>query len=205
MKAQVFLLTAAIVIAVLVGVKGYMTASKIASEREILDISLEGFIFKNIDGEVKQVIRISQDKPGNITNNAVDYLNFTRSVSNSRSLDIEVLFVGANINSTNQTMNITAVNFLRKTNLNVTIILNTSSQQSNSTSLNDTGLFHSNFTYTKGDTYNLTIWLPDENYRRDIIFKTRGNKDSYAGFFDLGLVSERATYKDEIQQKVDLP
>lgn len=205
MKGQVFLLTAGIIIAILVALRGIATVQQISSEREVLDVSLEDLAFKNIENEVKQIITISAAAPGNATENVIDFLNFSRRGSAGLSLDFQALFVGALANSTNETMNITVFQFLRETNLNVTIRLNTSSEQTNSTFLNDSGIWISNFTFTRGDPYNLTVLLPDKNYQENITVRTRGGKDTYTGFYDIRLISSRATHISRFQQEVKAP
>ena len=201
MNGHVVLLTAGIIIAILVALRGIATVQQISSEREILDVSLEDLVFKNIETEVKQIITVSADAPGNTTENVIDFLNFTRRGSDGHSLDFRALFVGALANSTNQTMNITVFQFLRETNLNVTIRLNTSSEQTNSTLLNDSGIWINNFTFVRGEAYNLTAVLPDSNYQENITVRTRGGKDTYTGFYDLRLLSERATHINRFQQE----
>lgn len=204
MKGQVFLLTAGVVIGVLVALKAFSTASQVTSERDILDVSLEDLAFKNMENEVKQIIVISSTTPNSITDNAIDFINFTRTGSKAQSLDLTALFVGVLANSTNQTMNITVFQFLRETNLNVTIRLNTSSEQTNSTLLNDSGIWTSNFTFIRGDGYNLTISLPGKSYQENVTFKTRGNKDVYVGFYDIRLDSQRATHISKFNQAVKI-
>lgn len=199
-----FLLTAAVIIGILVALRSFATVQQISSEREILDISLEDLAFKNIENEVEQVIGISATSPNNISTNAIDFLNFTRQGSDGHALDFKTLFVGALANSTNQTMNITVFQFLRETNLNVTIKLNTSTVQTNSTLLNDSGIWFNNFSFTRGEAYNLTISLPDKGYEENITVKTRGNKDTYTGFYDISLTSQRATHADKFQQEIKI-
>lgn len=204
MKGQVFLLTAGIIIAILVALRGYATVQQISSEREILDISLEDLAFKNIENEVKQIIVISADTPRNMSDNAIDFLNFTRRGSDGHSLDFRVLFVGVLANATNQTMNITVFQFLRENSLNVTIKLNTSTIQTNTTSLNDGNIWVNNFTFTAGQGYNLTVTLPDKSYEENVTVETKSSKDTYTGFFDLRLVSGRADHVSKFQQKVKI-
>ncbi len=204
MKAQVFLLTAAIVVGVLVALKGYSIVSQITTEREILDVSLETLEFENIDNEVKKVAVISASTPNNMSNNAIGFLNFTRRITSGHTNDLRVLFVGALANSTNQTMNITVFNFLRENDLNITITLNTSPQQRNSTFLDDGDTWYNNFTFTRGETYDLTISLPDKSYQENITVRTRGNKDDYTAFYDLSLVTPRATHASKFQQRIKI-
>ena len=115
MKGQMFLLTAGVIIAILVALRGFAAVQQISSERDILDVSLENLAFRNIDDEVRRIIGISASTPRNISDNSIDFLNFTRSGSYGHSLDFRVLFVGVLANSTNQTMNITVFQFLRET------------------------------------------------------------------------------------------
>lgn len=204
MKGQVFLLTAGVIIAILVALRGFDTIQHISSEREILDVSLEDLAFKNIENEVKQITVISATSPRSISDNAIDFLNFTRTGSIEHSLDYRTLFVGVLANSTNQTVNITVFQFLRETNLNVTITLNTSSAQTNTTLLNDSGIWINNFTFTQGQGYNLTITLPDKNYEENITVETKTNKDTYTAFYDLRLLSEHADHISKFQQKVKI-
>ena len=204
MKGQVFLLTSGIVIAVLVALKSFAVVQQISSEREILDISLEDLIFRNIENEVKEVIPVSSDYPGNITGNSIDFLNFSRTVVTGRSLDLTALFVGVLANQTNQTMNITIFQFLRESNLNVTIRLNTSTEQTNSTLLNDSGVWINNFTFTRGEGYNLTLILPDKSYQENITVETKTNKDTYTGFFDFRLISGRAEHFSKFQRGIKI-
>lgn len=199
MKGQVFLLTAGVIIGVLVVLRGFATVQQISSEREILEVTLEDLAFRNIESEMKEIIGISSSTPRNISDNAIDFLNFTRRGSDGHSFDFRALFVGGLANSTNQTMNITVFQFLRESNLNVTIRLNTSTVQTNSTLLNDSDVWINNFTFTAGDWYNLTVSFPDKGYEENITFQTRG-KDIYTGFFDLRLLSERADHRSKFSQ-----
>ena len=204
MKAQVYLLTAGIVIATLVALRAFITVQQISSERDILEVSLEDSTFTNIENEVKQVIRISSNSPGTISNNAIDFLNFTRRGSQGRSLDLTTLFVGVLANSTNQTMNITVFQFLRESNLNVTIRLNSSTEQRNSTLLNDGDIWLNNFSFTPGQTFILTVTLPSKNYLENIIVETKSDKSTYTGFYDLKVISKRATHASKFQQGIKL-
>jgi len=200
-----FLLTATVIVSVLVTLSAFSRVSQITSERDILDVSLEELIFKNIKTEVEQIISASTSTPRNITDTAIDFLNMTRTGSGSHSQDFIALFVGTLANSTNQTMNITVFQFLRETNLNVTIELNSSPVQTNSTLLNDGGIWHNNFSFTRGDHYNLTVTLPDKSYVQNITIKTKGNKDTYTGFYDIQLLTPRATHASQFQQEVKIP
>ena len=204
MKGQVFLLTAGIIISILVALRGFTTIQQISSEKEIFDISLEDLAFKNVEGEVKQIIGFSSNTPRVITDNAIDFLNFTRIGNGGRSLDFRALFVGVLANYTNETMNITVFQFLRETNLNVTIKLNTSTVQTNTTLLDDSGVWFNNFSFTKGQGYSLTVSFPDKNYEEIITVETKANKDTYTGFFDLSLLSERATHANKLHRGIKI-
>ncbi len=204
MKGQVFLLTAGIIIAVLVALKGFATVQQISFERDILDVSLENLAFRNIDNEIKQLVEISATTPMNISNNTIDFLNFTRRGSDGHALDFRILFVGILANSTNQTMDITVFQFLRENNLNVTIKLNTTPIQSNTTLLNDGNIWINNFSFTAGQMYDFTVILPDKNYEENVTIGTNPNKDTYTEFFDLRLLSEHADHIDKFQKTVKI-
>ena len=201
MKGQVFLLTAAIIIAVLVTLRAYSSIQHITSEREILDISQEELAFKNVQNEVNELIDFSSNTPSLISTNSIDFLNFTRTGESSHAFDFRSMFVGVLANSTNQTMNITLFQLLRETSLNVTINLSTSPVQTNSTLLNDGGIWINNFTYTAGQTYNLTLNFPTKNYIQNITIKTK-NKDTYTGFYNLTVISDRAVHTNVLQETV---
>lgn len=205
MKGQTFLLTAGIIISILVALRTFTTISQITAERDILDVSVEDLMFKNIENEIKQAIVAASLNPVNMTDNMVDFLNFTRVGVNAHGLDFTALFAGALANSTNQTMNITVFQFLRETNLNVTVQLNTSTLQSNRSLMNDSQFFLSNFTFTRGEQYNLTVTFPDKGYVENITVRTRGNKDTYTVLYDIKLISDRATHVSKFRQEVRLP
>ncbi|MEM5797229.1 MAG: hypothetical protein QXD72_01745 [Candidatus Aenigmatarchaeota archaeon] len=204
MKGQVFLLTAGIIIALLVALKGFAVVQQISSEREILDIALEDLFFKNIETEVERIIGFLANTPNTISDNSIDFLNFTRTGSDGHSLDFRALFVGTLSNTTKQTMNITVFQFLRENTLNVTIRLDTIPVQTNSTFLDDGGIWINNFTFTPGQKYNLTVSLPDKNYEENITVETKSNKDTYTGFFDLKLISIRAEHRSKVQQTIKI-
>jgi len=204
MKGQVFLLLAGIIIGILVVLRGFATVQQISSEREILDISLEDLTFKNIDAEGRRIIALLINAPRNTTDNIIDFLNFTRRGNDGHSLDFRALFVGVMANQTNQTMNITVFQFLRESNLNVTIRLNTSTEQTNTTLLNDADIWINNFTFTRGEGYSLTLIMPDKNYQENITVETKTNRDTYTGFFDFRLLSGRADHIVKFRQGVKI-
>lgn len=202
MKGQVYLLTAGVIIGILVALRAFTTISQITSEREILDVSVEDLTFKNIENEMEQVMGAVALSPVNMTDNIIDFINFTREGTENQGLDLTALFVSALANSTNQTINITVFQFLRETNLNVTVELNTSTIQANRSVMNDSQIFMSNFTFTRGEIYNLTVTFPDGGYEENITVRTRSNRDTYTVFYDIRLDSERATHISKFQQEV---
>lgn len=205
MKGQMFLLTAGIIIGILVALRAFATISQVTAEREILDVSVEDLAFRNIENEMEQVIGTVVLSPINMSDNMIDFINFTRVGANAHGLDFTALFVSSLANSTNETINITVFQFLRETNLNVTVRLNTSTVQSNRSVTNDSQVFLSNFTFTRGGVYNLTVTFPDEGYVENITIRTRSNRDTYTVFYDIKLTSERATHVKKLQQGVRIP
>lgn len=204
MKGQTFLLTAGIIIGVLVALKGFSVVSQVSSERAILDISLEDLAFKNVGDEAKNLLDVNIAYPRNVTTNSIDFLQFMRNGSYSHGTEIKILYVNALANSTNSTINITVFNYLKENNLNVSIKLNTSSVQINSSLLNDGSLFVSNFSYTPGQTFNLTIQIPSDNYEQNVSVETKNNKDTFTSFFDIRFVTERASHFQKIEQNVKI-
>ncbi len=205
MKGQTFLLTAGVIIGILVALRAFTTISQVTAEREILDVSVEDLAFKNIENEIDQAIGAVVLSPLNMSDNIIDFINFTRSGVNGRGLDFTVLFVGVLANSTNQTINVTVFQFLRETNLNVTVELNTTTIQANRSVMNDSQTFMSNFTFTRGEIYNITVTFPDESYEENITVRTRTNRDTYTAFYDIRIDSERATHVKKFQQDVRIP
>lgn len=204
MKGQMFLLSAGIIVAILVALRAFVNVSQISSERGILEVALEDLVYKNIRNEIKGTVGLSSNFPRNITDNAIDFLNFTRRGNDGHSLDFRSLFIGILANSTNQTMNITVFQFLRESDLNVTIRLNTSTEQRNSTLLSDGTVWVNNFTFTAGQTNILTVLLPGKSYEKNITIETKENQDVYVGFFDISLTSARATHTEIIHQNIKI-
>ncbi len=205
MKGQMFLIGAGIIIAVLVALRGFATASQISSERDILDIALEDLAYRNIRNEIEGLVGFLSNVPSNITGNSIDFLNFTRKGSDDHSLDFKSLFISITSNHTNQTMNVTIFQFLKETDLNVTLRLNTSTEQRNSTLLNDSSIWFNNFSFTSGQTNILTLSLPTKGYEENITIENRQNYDVYVGFFDISLSSARATHTDKIYRTIKIP
>lgn len=205
MKGQMFLLTAAIVVMLLVSLKAYVNLQQITNQKDILEVNLEGLVFRNIANEISQVIKYSAIDSNHVSDNAIDFINFTRSGMQRQGYNLQGVFVGAKANSTNQTMNITVLNFRGENNLNFTIKLNTPSPQINSTTLGDFNYWTNNLTFTPGNTYNLTISLPDKGYEQNITVETRGNKDIYVGFYDFTLNTGNADHRKIFQQTIKFP
>ncbi|MBI2545442.1 MAG: hypothetical protein HYW22_02515 [Candidatus Aenigmarchaeota archaeon] len=205
MKGQMFLLTAAIIVTVLISLKAYVNLQQISNQRDILNVNLDNLVFQNIVNEITNVLKYSSLTPNVMSDNAVDFINFTRNGTQHEGYTLNGIFVGAKVNSTNQTMNITVLNFRNENGVNFTVKLNTSSPQINYTTLNDFNLWTNNFTFTKGDTYNLTISLPDKGYEQNITIQTKENKDVYVGFYDFKLSTENAVYRKIFQQTFKIP
>lgn len=206
MKGQMFLLTAAVVVVVLVTMKAFINLQQISSEKDILDVSLEDLAFRNIKTEIETVIKISLQDENMITDNTIDFVNFTRNGTMRVGNELNGVFVGVKANATNQTMNITVLNFLREDNVNFTIRLNTSTVQINSTALSDFNRWTNNFTFTAGELYNLTLnyTTPSTSYEKNITLETRG-RDIYVGFFDFDYISPKATHRALFQQTFKIP
>lgn len=189
----------------LTSLKGFTNLQQVSSERDIVEVNTEDAAFDNLRKEIEQVIKFSVLDENVIADNVIDFINFTRNATQRQGYEFEGIFVGAKANSTNQTMNITVLNFLGENSINFTIRLNTSTVQINSSILKDYNFTHSNFTFTAGDNYNLTINLPGKEYEKNITIDTRGNADVYVGFYDIALISSRATHKRTFQQTVRIP
>jgi len=127
-KGQMFLITAAIIIVILVLLKTGINLPDILQREKELKSRFEKEFFSNVDDELVKVIDISYHQSGNITNNVFDFGNFTRKKMTERLQNFKFFYVGA-ITPASQgsdTMNVTVINLLNKDisaslNLNGTI------------------------------------------------------------------------------------
>jgi len=153
-KGQMFLITAAIIIVILVLLKTGINLPDILQREKELKSRFEKEFFLNIINELVKVIDISYHQPSNITNNVFDFGNFTRKRMTERLQSFEFLYVGSLANVTSQQINVTLINLFNK-QINATLDLNgTSDNQDN---IVDASSWETNFTFSPGSDYVLTV------------------------------------------------
>jgi len=153
-KGQMFLITAAIIIVILVLLRTSINLPGILQREKEVKSRFEKEFFLNIVDELVKVIDISYHQSNNITNNVFDFGNFTRKKMTERLLDFEFLYVGSLADVTSQQINVTLVNLLNRP-INATLDLNgTSDNQDN---IEDASSWSTNFTFSPGSNYVLTV------------------------------------------------
>jgi len=130
-KGQMFLITAAIIIVILVLLKTGINLPDILQREKELKSRFEKEFFLNIVDELVKVIGISYHQSSNITDNVFDFGNFTRKRMTERLQSFEFLFVGSitPVSSGNDTMNVTVINLLDES-ISITLRLNNSAGNS---------------------------------------------------------------------------
>ncbi len=203
-KGQVFLITAAIIIVILVLLKTGVNLPDILQGEKELKSRFEKKFFSNIVDELVKVIDISYYQSNDISNNVFDFGNFTRKKMTERLQGFEFLFVGAMTPASpgSITMNVTYINLLNMP-INATLQLN-SSTPVNYSEMTDSTSWTTNYTITQGQTYILTIGY-NGTYSENITIRTKVNKSVYVGFFDITFVGSETTYKDKFQKNYTLP
>ena len=203
-KGQMFLITAAIIIIILVLLKTGINLPDILQREKELKSRFEKEFFLNIVDELVKVIDISYHQSSNITNNVFDFGNFTRKRMTERVQSFNFLFVGI-ITPASQgsaTMNVTYINLLSKP-INATLQLD-SYKPVNYSEMLDSTSWTTNYSITQGQTYDLIIGY-NGTYSENVTIGTKINQSVYIGFFDITLNGSETTYKDKFQKNYTLP
>jgi len=126
-KGQMFLITAAIIIVILVLLKTGINLPEILQREKELKSRFEKEFFSNIVDELVKVIDISYHQSSNITNNIFDFGNFTRKRMTERLQTFKFLYVDSMTPASNgsDTMNVTVINLLNEP-ISATLRLNNS-------------------------------------------------------------------------------
>ena len=203
-KGQMFLITAAIIIVILVLLKTGINLPDILQREKELKSRFEKEFFLNIVDELVKVIDISYHQSSNITNNVFDFGNFTRKRMTERLQSFGFLHVGAitPVSSGSDTMNVTYVNLLNKP-INATLQLN-SFTPVNYSEMSDSTSWTTNYSITQGQTYDLIVGY-NGTYSENVTIQTKTNQSVYIGFFDITLTGSETTYKDKFQKNYTLP
>jgi len=181
MKGEAFLLAAVIISVALVAMFQPMRSEYLVKQKQMLQKEFFLDIFENIFNEIKNSIYFSYDNFGSMILDSYDFLNFSQKIANQKSMNFESLILILKADGTNK-INVTAINFLSD-NLQLNLTFNNT--QNSIVILSLYSINSTNFTYTPGNTYTLTIQY--ENIARSIDIETLANKQVYLAYVDVSL------------------
>jgi hypothetical protein len=181
MKGEAFLLAAVIISVALVAMFQPMRNEYLVKQKQLLQKEFFLDIFENIFNEIKNSIYFSYDNFDSMILDSYDFLNFSQKIANQKSMNFESLILILKADGTNK-INVTAINFLSD-NLQLNLTLNTT--QNSIVILPLYSVNSTNFTYTAGNTYTLTIQY--ENIQRSVDIETKANKQIYLAYVDISL------------------
>jgi hypothetical protein len=181
MKGEAFLLAAVIISVALVAMFQPMRSEYLVKQKQLLQKEFFLDIFENIFKEIKNLIYFSYDNFDSMILDSYDFLNFSQKIANQKSMNFESLVLIFKADGTNK-INVTAINFLSD-NLQLNLTFNNT--QNSIVILPLYSINSTNFTYTPGNTYTLTIQY--ENIARSINIETLANKQVYLAYVDVSL------------------
>jgi hypothetical protein len=192
MKGEAFLLAVVIISVALVAMFQPMRNEYLVKQKQLLQNELILYIFKNIFNEIKNSIYFSYDSFDSMILNSYDFLNFSRKVANQKTMNFKSLVIVAQANETGY-LNVTAINFLSESLL---LNLTFNNTQNSTLLLGQYSINSTNFTYTPGNSYNLTIQY--ENVERSIDIETFANKKVFLAYVDVSL-----SHLEEIRRNIE--
>jgi len=181
MKGEAFLLAAVIISVALVAMFQPMRNEYLVKQKQLLQKEFFLDIFESIFNEIKNSIYFSYDNFDSMILNSYDFLKFSQKIANQKSMNFESLVLILKADGTSK-INVTAINFLSD-NLQLNLIFNNT--QNSIVILPLYSINSTNFTYTPGNTYTLTIQY--ENIARSIDIETLANKQIYLAYVDVSL------------------
>ena len=196
-----FLIGAFIIAASLVVLKLNMKAPSIEEEIRLLDITMENSIASNLMTELENSAKFSVDQKNSISTNVFDFANFTERRAAEHGLEFKFLFTGSYANVSNNYLNVSVINMLNAP-VNVSLNLNDGSAVQTNEMIDNT-IWNTNFTFTPGTNYNLTVGY-NSTYTQNVTIKTKSNTDIYVGFFDITLQTSDSVYTNKIQDTYEL-
>lgn len=196
-----FLIGAFIIAASLVVLKLNMKSPSIEEEIRLLDITMENSISNNLMTELENSAKFSVDQKNSISTNVFDFANFTERRAAEHKLEFKFLFTGSYANVSNNYLNVSVINMLN-TPINLSLNLNDGSAVQ-TTEMIDNTIWNTNFTFTPGTNYNLTVGY-NSTYTQNVTIKTKNNKDIYVGFFDVTLQTSDSVYTNKTQDTYKL-
>ena len=181
MKGEAFLLAAVIISVALVAMFQPMRSEYLIKQKQLLQNEFFSSIFENIFNEIKNSIYFSYDNFDSMILNSYDFLNFSQTIANQKTMDLKSLVLILKADGNNQ-INVTAINFLSD-NLHLNLTLNET--QNSILILPQYTINSTNFTYVAGETYFLSIEY--EDIKREIEIETQANKELYLIYVDICL------------------
>lgn len=199
MKGQMFFMATIVIIAGLLLARFSVRSPEISRQKMLLEMSYENEFFNNLKQELKNSILFSADRKENITNNAYDFMNFSRKKALERSLELRIFFVGVFSNFSNSSLKINSINLLNK-KINVTLNLSGNVKEKELENYEKWDVFYQ---ITPGTTYWLFITY--DNSTRNLTLDTSSIMDIYFYYFDLNLTTQNAVHVEKIFEKNILP
>jgi hypothetical protein len=180
-KGEAFLLAAVIISVALVAMFQPMRSEYLVKQKQLLQGEFFSDIFENIFNEIKNSIYFSYDNFDSMILNSYDFLNFSQKIANQKAINFKSLIIVAQANESGY-INLTVINFLSE---NLLIILTFNNTQNTTLLLSQYSINSTKFTYTPGNSYNLTIQY--ENIERIIEIETFANKKVFLAYVDISL------------------
>jgi hypothetical protein len=181
MKGEAFLLAALIISVALVAMFQPMRSEYLVKQKQLLQKEFFLDIFENILSEIKNSIYLSYDNFDSMILNSYDFLKFSQKIANQKAMNFKSLIIVAQANETGY-LNLTVINFLSE---NLLINLTFNNIQNTTLFLGQYSINSTNFTYSPGNIYNLTIQY--ENIERSIEIETFANKKVFLAYVDVSL------------------
>lgn len=186
-----FLITASILITALVILAASTKMSQPKSDRIYLETSIENKIFENIKEEVAKLAIYSFYD--DLNENFLDFLIFVRNYVKAKGFAFNAIQLGI-YHKNSDFINISFINAWGE-ELNVTIKINSTPEQSHIFKINDGEIYNSTFNITIGEDYKITIIFNE--YKEDITISTNSTKGYYTYFLDLNMISLLGTRREK--------
>jgi hypothetical protein len=194
-----FLIGAFIIAVSIILLKISVKSPGIEGQLNLMEMTMENDIASNLRQELGNSAKFSIDQKENITTNVFDFANFAERRAAEHGLEFEFLFVGSYANVSNNYLNVSVINMLSKP-INASLNLNGTIMTSE---ISDSSRWDTNFTFTPGSLYVLTIEY-NSTHVGNVTISTKHNKDIYVAFFDTTLKTLESTYTNKTQETYKL-
>ncbi|MEM5773136.1 MAG: hypothetical protein QXL86_02825 [Candidatus Aenigmatarchaeota archaeon] len=208
MKGQFFLISGAIVVVVLLLIKGSLNLTQIIENKRSLEVSMERKEFLNLKQQLIKTIEYSYNK--NESEKIENYLNYVRGRLKSRTMDLTGIAIESTYKnvtaSVDSSLNVTVYNLLGETITNLTLDFNGSIEQfyniEDEKSVESSFIFNTNLDVNYTLTVNYTTSKESKQYR--ILIPVEVGRSKFIGFFDLRIKGFRVENKDEFSKIVEI-